>query len=396
MRGKMKNMKTNARYIVSILLMFCLAGTASAQGKQNTLYKSGYDDMPRFGGPSSVGGTLEEDDRAEGYRFDGLQRGLKPYFDWKARVNERHGLAFSFDYTALYQGANESAGAEDDAAGGIFRFFGSWTVLNRGGSSHGSIVYKVENRHHLGSGIAPQGLGFEIGYGGLTAAPFSDIDWALTNLYWQQKFNDGRVAFNQGLGVVLGLMATDNIYVVGGVADTNGDPTNPEDFFSSFFDDSEYFTHVEVGWTPSRDRIYLDNIHLTYWHADEREAAGVPDGWGWAFSASKFIDDQWMPFLRLGYAEDGGALWERSISTGLGYYMAGRKDLAGIGLNWSRPSETGIGPGLDDQYTVEAFYRWQLSQNFAITPDVQLLIDPALNPEEDSIWVLGLRGRLTL
>jgi porin len=416
-----------------VSLLLGVSSIASGQGKQDTLYKSGYDDVPRFGGPSSVGGTLEEDDRREGYRFKGLQETLKPYFDWKARINEKHGLAFSFDYTGLYQGASESAGSEDDAAGGIFRLFGSWTVLNRGGSSPGSIVYKVENRHRLGSGIAPQGLGFEIGYAGLTAAPFSDIDWALTNLYWQQKFNDGRLAFNigvvdatdyvnvyglvnpwtsfsnlafltdatipapnQGLGAVVGLMATDKIYMVGGLADTNGDPTKPEDFFSSFFDDSEYFKHIEVGWTPSQDRIYLDNVHLTYWHADERKTAGVPDGWGLAFSASKFIDDKWMPFLRLGYAEDGGALWERSISTGLGFYMAGRKDLAGIGFNWSRPSETGVGPGLSDQFTMEAFYRLQLSQNFAITPDLQLLIDPALNPDEDRLWVLGLRGRLAL
>ncbi len=80
----------------------------------------------------------------------------------------------------------------------------------------------------------------------------------------------------------------------------------------------------------------------------------------------------------------------------MGYYLAGRKDLFGLGLNWSRPSETGVGPGLDDQYTMEAFYRLQLSQNFAITPDVQLLIDPALNPQEDRLWVIGLRGRLVL
>ena len=426
-------MKSNACCTATVLLMCFAVGVVSAEGKQDPLYKSDYGDVPRFGGPGSVGGTLEEDDREEGYRFTGLQRGLKTYFDWKAGINEKHGLAFSFDYTGLYQGASESAGSEDDAAGGIFRFFGSWTVLNRGGGSPGSIVYKVENRHRLGSGIAPQGLGFEIGYAGLTAAPFSDIDLALTNLYWQQKLNDGRVAFNlgvvdatdyvnvygmvnpwtsfsnlafltdatipapnQGLGAVLGLMATDNIYIVAGLADTNGDPTSPEDFFSSFFDDAEYFKHIEVGWTPSQDRIYLDNVHLTYWHADERGAAGVPDGWGVGFSATKFIDDTWMPFLRAGYAEDGGALWERSLGIGLGRYLSGRKDLAGIGLNWSRPSETGVGPGLDDQYTIEAFYRLQLSQNFAITPDVQLLIDPALNPQEDRLWVLGLRGRLTL
>jgi porin len=68
----------------------------------------------------------------------------------------------------------------------------------------------------------------------------------------------------------------------------------------------------------------------------------------------------------------------------------------GIGLNWSRPSDTAVAPGLDDQYTAELFYRIQLSQSLAITPDIQLIIDPALNPDDDSIFVAGLRVRLAL
>lgn len=84
------------------------------------------------------------------------------------------------------------------------------------------------------------------------------------------------------------------------------------------------------------------------------------------------------------------------MSTGLGYYMKRRADLLGFGLNWSRPSPTGVGPGLNDQVTMELFYRLQLSPNFAITPDVQLIIDPALNPTEDSLGVLGVRARLAL
>lgn len=50
----------------------------------------------------------------------------------------------------------------------------------------------------------------------------------------------------------------------------------------------------------------------------------------------------------------------------------------------------------DDQYTAEIFYRFQLTQNLAITPDVQLIIDPALNPDESTIWIFGLRARLAL
>jgi carbohydrate-selective porin OprB len=32
----------------------------------------------------------------------------------------------------------------------------------------------------------------------------------------------------------------------------------------------------------------------------------------------------------------------------------------------------------------------------AITPDVQFVVNPALTPSEDSLWVLGLRLRATL
>ena len=197
---------------------------------------------------------------------------------------------------------------------------------------------------------------------------------------------------NQGLGAAFGAMATDNIYVIGGLADTNGDPTEPEDWFDTFFDDHEYFYHLEVGWTSSKDRIYLDNIHLTGWYADERDNAHVENGWGLALSAAWFVNDTWMPFLRAGYSDEGGALLEASVSAGVGYYFRDSKDLFGFGLNWGRPTDS----GLDDQYSAELFYRLQLTQNLAITPDVQLIIDPALHPDDDVIVVFGLRARLDL
>jgi porin len=97
-----------------------------------------------------------------------------------------------------------------------------------------------------------------------------------------------------------------------------------------------------------------------------------------------------MPFLRAGYSDDGGALLEASVSGGFGYYFKESQDLIGFGLNWGRPPDG----NQDGQYTAELFYRVQLGQNLAITPDVQLLIDPALNPDEDLLWIFGLRARL--
>jgi hypothetical protein len=37
-----------------------------------------------------------------------------------------------------------------------------------------------------------------------------------------------------------------------------------------------------------------------------------------------------------------------------------------------------------------------MKPNLALTPSVQWLVDLALNPKEDQIWILGLRARLTL
>lgn len=413
-------------YVMLFLLLLALP-VAAKEGSQT---KSGFEDVPQFGGPSSVGGALKEDDevRKPLFRLEGVDRALQPWFDWKGGLDKDYGLSFGLDYSALGQIASDSLG-EDNAAGGIFRFFGNWTVLGRESGNTGSIVFKVENRHRLGTDIAPQNLGFEVGYLGITGTAFSDYGWGLTNLYWKQRFNQGRISFvagavdvtdyldvyglinpwtsfqnlsfltnptipapNQGLGAAIGAMATDNIYVIGGLADTNGDPTEPLDWFDTFFSDNEYFYHFEVGWTSSQDRIYLDNIHLTGWYADNRVKAGVERGKGLAFSAAWFVNDTWMPFFRAGYSDGGGALLEATASAGIGYYFKESKDLFGFGLNWGRPPQSGLG----DQYTAEIFYRFQLTQNLAITPDVQLIIDPVLNPDESSIWVFGLRARLAL
>ncbi|MGD8356369.1 MAG: carbohydrate porin, partial [Methyloceanibacter sp.] len=49
--------------------------------------------------------------------------------------------------------------------------------------------------------------------------------------------------------------------------------------------------------------------------------------------------------------------------------------------------------GTVEQYSVEIFYRVQLTQEFQVTPSVQFIVDPAFNLAEDTITVLGVRGR---
>jgi len=382
-----------------------------------------------FGGPSSVAGQVSSDGRVrktplfEGF-FD-----LRSYHDFQESLERDHGITYGLDYNMLYQYATPSSG-ESNALGGVFRLYGSWAPTEINDSHPGSLVIKVENRHRLWTDIAPQQLANEIDYAGLTAVTFSDAGSLLTNLYWTQNFSNNTFAYivgqvdttdyvdiyglvniwtefnnlafttnptipvpDQGLGGALRWTINDHYYVLAGLADANGDPGQPLDGFDSFFKEREYFKHIELGWIGSWEQRFDDNVHLTLWQVDERTQANVPDGWGTAFSFSREFG-KWLPFLRLGYGDGGGALLDRSISIGFGHSSDRQSDRFGLGLQWGRPNQEIYGTTDDDQYTVETYYRMQVLKHMQVVPDIQLLINPAFNPDEDRVWIFSLRARL--
>ena len=108
-----------------------------------------------------------------------------------------------------------------------------------------------------------------------------------------------------------------------------------------------------------------------------------------------YRSDKWLPFVRGGYTEDSGSLLERSVSVGVGYQPVPMRGVIGAALNWGRPNEASF-EDADDQFTAELFWRYQLTKELAVTPTVQYINNPALNPDTDSLWAFGLRARLAL
>jgi porin len=406
---------------------------------------SAYDDIPEFGGPNSVGVELKEENAPA--KTDDFIKDLMPgWFEAKENVMKDHGLAYGINYSTLYMRANKSVG-EDSAWGGMLQVPVSWTVLddkNKGNT--GTIIFKAENRHKIGTELAPQDLGLGTsgpnGQAGLGAASivgtqFSDKDWFLTNLYWQHKMNGGKLNYvvghidntdfmdiyglinpqtafmnfdfatnntigipEQGFGAYGATTITDNFYIIAGLMDARARSDEPLQSVEDFFSKNEYFKHIEVGYVSSFERRYLDNIHVVYWESDEQsnDNGGVfePSGSGWAFSAAHFFKDKYMPFFRYGESDGGGgALNEKLIAAGLGIYDRDSGELFGVGISRTTPSEKQFGPA-DDQTSAEVFYRFMLSKHLAITPDLQYIKNPALNPNDDSIWIAGIRARLTI
>jgi porin len=132
-----------------------------------------------------------------------------------------------------------------------------------------------------------------------------------------------------------------------------------------------------------------NNIHLTAWYKDAMDDGSAPRAYGLAFNANYMYGDNLMWFARAGWSEGWAA--DRAASTGFGWRPStAPSDLFGVGVGWVRPAFT----ALRSQYTAEVFYRFHVTPNFAVTPDVQVQVHPALNPAVNALWVFSLRGRL--
>jgi len=375
------------------------------------------------GGPSSVTSQISQD---AGQRQADM---LKRADEW---FKSRLGLNLGADYNITTQMISKSP-ATTSAASGVLRFYGHWVPNTRNKNFTGQLVFKIENRHLLGTELTPQMLGPNAGYAGVTAATFSDVKFWFSNFYWTQSFWDNHFAFNvgvvdvtdylnvfgliniwtdfnnlnfatdasinppnMGLGGVVRIMFTPNYYLVAGIADLNGDPHHPGDYFKSFFSDAEYFKHAEIGWISSWGMRYSNNIHLTAWQASERMEAGVDSGWGLALSISQMFGNHWTTFLRGGYSEGAGAFLSKSVSAGVGYQLSTRNDYIGLGVNWGQPPKDAVGGEKKNQYTLETYYRVQLLPQVSIWPSFQWLVNPAYLPDKDNLWMLSLRLRAAL
>ena len=102
--------------------------------------------------------------------------------------------------------------AEDDAALGIFRINGAWDVFKNKDASKGTIYFNVDNRHKLGTDIAPADIASQTGYVGMTGTLFSDVGSVVVDLNYQHRINN-----NQG-GFIVGRFDPNDYVFVSGYA----------------------------------------------------------------------------------------------------------------------------------------------------------------------------------
>ncbi|WP_394175226.1 carbohydrate porin [Thalassotalea litorea] len=385
--------------IFGSLLGMCLSGNSVASQK-----------TAKFGSPDAVDNRITADKQNRNLPI-------------KEQLSAQ-GINLALDYSMITLGtADNLPGTADNASGGMARFYGSWDLTGDDSGNAGSFVWKIEHRHSY-SDAEPRFLEFNVGGIGLQAPPFSDQKGRVTNLYWKQQLNHGKstvvagfldatdyldvyavaspwtgfvnFAFSTGnstialpgdaaLGIAGATMLSDSFFVIAGITDMESDPTSP---FSDLLSESHYFKSIEFGWTSSQEQIFLDNVHVTFWDADESLFMNQAEDSGVNISASKMIG-AWLPFVRVSWAENGSTLGiDKSLSTGFAYYgLGGEGNTLGAAVNWADTAT-------EDQYTFELFYLLKLFGSVELSPDIQLIKNPANNPDENLAMIYGLRARV--
>ena len=389
----------------------------------------------RINNPGSIVKRVENDAKQKDYlfQFPGVSKVLKPWYDLKTDLDKNHGFKFGISYTAIYKKASDTFGPEDDAAGFDFDVSGSWTFLGRDTESTTMLGFDFFWRDTLGTEIPPQRLFTQ--FGGLysTDAPFGEEDPVIGELWIQHKFSNefgfrvGKVFpitaydffpfknfrtdftdFNHvtnttiplpgnGLGAFAVFRPDPKVMLRLGVHDANADVQK------SGFDtyDGELFTIFETGFDiglmPRQPgRPPSGHAHISIWHQDKREKAGIDDGWGIAGTVLQRFG-RFTPFVRYGYADceaNGPTSVENMVNAGLviDNIFGQPNDRIGIGYTWSDP----VDGTLDDQSMIDGYYRVQMTPEIEVGPTFQVIFDPVRNPDEDTVFVWGIRARINI
>lgn len=393
-------------------------------------------------GTLSGQGDLEQDAALHSGRFR-LPGIMEPWESFKTDIRDRTGIVFGGSWGVLYQNYSDvPAGAASDSVGQKFTLNLSKQIYRAGTPDAMTLDVVVEDRGPMGTDLPPLQAGLATGSIVPTAATWGDFNLGITQAYIRQNlagnrfqyavgkifapnfidsypfFDDNRQFLNQsfstsptvasplrGAGAVGTWFPKANYYVLGGVYSANSSDTGTT--INDVFNTGELFYQVEVGWSAlarsgvpvqARGPMDSDNIHLTAWYKDaqpdQSNATLRPQARGLAFNANMTVGDNLMWFVRAGISD--GWVSDRAVSVGFGWHPTEQfSDLFGLGVGWVRPNDDILPEPLQrEQWNVESFYRWHLTPNLAITPDLQYIANPSLNPSVDDLWVASLRVRL--
>ena len=151
-------------------------------------------------------------------------------------------------------------------------------------------------------------------------------------------------------------------------------------------------------WTPRHSGLGPGQYSLTYYESPSTPQQSATRGW--SVNAVQDLDEIWAVFGRAnsasGYATPVGASYVlgRAVNDPLDRSPT---DQIGLAVGYSEASgPIAAPPGRRGEAILEAYWSWTLFGGLLFTPDVQFYLEPALDANGSSAWVLSLRATLML
>lgn len=149
-------------------------------------------------------------------------------------------------------------------------------------------------------------------------------------------------------------------------------------------------------WTPAFAGKGSAQYSLLYYQAPTVPAQSRTRGW--SLNAVQNLNATWAVFGRANRAYEFITPIRASYALGVAMNNPlGRSanDQIAVAFGYSSVAPPPVNPpGARDEKILEAYWNWSVAKVLLVTPDVQYIIDPALNPARNHAWIWSLRTTL--
>ncbi len=344
------------------------------------------------------------------------------------------GLRFTLDQTLTYSGVPDTPSGSPNMGYYTLKFFAKWAVYtDPAGGTAGWLSAQINAKEGLGGAGVNQSAKQNIGSLTDPTGIFSSRNGVrVPELAWQQAFARG------SLVALAGVVSQGNYLDVNTYANTGrGQFLNSALINSMVLPLPAFNFAVNLQWQPAAELYAMagatagnaaagqtpwTNFGWQDWSVVSElgfapedvlglgpgvyrvqpflAQAGGPTQGGIGFNFQQQLG-QHSPFGWFGRFGVGGSQVSAGASTqvGTGFVMEGpleslglvprlTNDYTGVGFVWSQPSATSKTVYHRDEYVAETFYTLQLSPLMRVQPDLQLVWNPAFNPDPGPFTVV--------
>ena len=362
---------------------------------------------------------------------------LEPYDRAREWANTNLGLDWVVAYSYLYQHrshgcewANRNTkGCEKWTNNSELDFLARWDLVDSEQFGQGSFnfmtTYIWEKRDYTGGGAGASTADVTASAGtAFTVSDSENLDARMRQAYWTQSlFDDGfeahvgqievpsffdgnRYANNDrdqfigqvwtknirsnvnifGLGAALSVKPNDLFYARAGFVDGNSNGENPK---WSTFKRGEYIYLAELGFTPDIPGWGKGIYRISPYEADRAKTGA--QGRGVTISFEQETPWDAALWLRGGISDHRRNEFEQFLGGGTVFTnpFGFNRDQVGLAFGWGRTADSSA---RRNTYLAEAYWRFQLTERFEFSPDLQMHLQPANQKGRAATYVAGLRG----